>query len=80
MNFFLGSKPDRKHIQALVRCRSGEMEGLQSLFKVKLEEVKISLVEADDTVRIHRLQGRAEILKDFLEALEQAPSVLERLK
>lgn len=56
------------------------MEGLQALFKVKLEEVKASLVEADDTVRIHRLQGRAEVLKDFLEALEQTPSVLERLK
>lgn len=80
MNFFLGSKPDRKHIAALMRCRNGEMENLKSLFKVKLEEVKESLVVADDTVRIHRLQGRAEVLKDFLEAIEQSPSILERLK
>jgi hypothetical protein len=57
-----------------------ENEALLSLFKLKLEETKAALIEADETVRIHRLQGRAEVLKDFLEAIEQSSSVLERLK
>ena len=57
-----------------------ENEALLSLFKLKLEETKSALIEAEDPVRIHRLQGRAEILRDFLEAVEQSSSVLERLK
>lgn len=56
------------------------MADLISLFNTKLEETKASLISADDMVRLHRLQGRAEALVDFLEAVEQSPSVLERLK
>lgn len=80
MSIFLGSRPEKKFVQALVKCRHPENDALISLFKQKLEEVKASLVDADDLNRIHRLQGRAEVLRDFLEAVEQAPSVMERLK
>lgn len=80
MSIFLGSRPEKKFVQALVKCRHPENDPLIALFKQKLEEVKASLVDADDLCRIHRLQGRAEVLRDFLEAVEQAPSVMERLK
>lgn len=80
MSIFLGNRSERKHVQALNKCRMPENEALLSLFKLKLEETKSALVEAEDSVRIHRLQGRAEILRDFLEAVEQSSSVLERLK
>jgi hypothetical protein len=80
MNVFLGSKPDRKHLVVLNKCRMPEMADLISLFTAKLEETKTSLMSADDMARVHRLQGRAEVLNDFLEAIEQSPSVLERLK
>jgi hypothetical protein len=80
MGIFIGSRPEKRHVAALLKCRQPENEALLSLFKIKLEETKASLVEADDLNRIHRLQGRAEVLRDFLEAVEQAPSVLERLK
>ena len=76
----MGSRPEKRHVAALLKCRQPENEALLSLFKIKLEETKASLIEADDLNRIHRLQGRAEALRDFLEAVEQAPSVLERLK
>lgn len=79
MSIFLGPRPEAKHVHALNKCRQPENEALISLFKVKLEEIKAALVEADEPVRIHRLQGRAEVLKDFLKAVEESSSVLERL-
>jgi hypothetical protein len=79
MKIFVGQKPDRKHIQALYRCKLPENEALLELFKTKLDEVKTSLVQAEDPVRIHRLQGRAEVLADFLEAVEKSREVLDRL-
>lgn len=79
MKIFIGQKPDRKHIQALYRCKHPENEALLELFQLKLSEVKSSLVVAEDMTRIHRLQGRAEALSDFLEAVERSPEILARL-
>jgi hypothetical protein len=79
MKIFVGHKPDRKHIQALTRCKHPENEALLDLFKTKLDEVKTALILAEDPVRIHRLQGRAEALTDFLEAVEKSQEVLARL-
>ena len=66
-------------MQALMRCKLPENEALISLFQERLAEVKSALVVADDPVRIHRLQGRAEVLIDFLEAVEKSPEVLDRI-
>lgn len=79
MKIFVGQKPDRKHIQALYRCKLPENEALLALFATKLEEVKNSLVVAEDPIRLHRLQGRAEVLMDFLEAVEKSNEILDRL-
>lgn len=79
MKIFVGHKPDRKHIQALYRCKHPESEALIALFAAKLEETKNSLIAAEDPIRIHRLQGRAEVLTDFLEAVEKSQEVLARL-
>jgi len=78
MNLFLSSRPDRQHVAALLKCRGSE--DLLGIFKAKLEETKAALIVADDTVKIHRLQGRAEVLQDFLEAVKEAPSIMERLR
>lgn len=80
MKVFIGHKPDRKHIQALMRCKLPENESLLSLFRVRLEEVKTALVVADDLVKIHRLQGRAEVLQDFLDAVEASHEIFDRVK
>lgn len=66
-------------MQPLYRCKLPENEALLDLFRTRLEEVKSSLVVAEDHVRIHRLQGRAEALSDFLEAVEKSPEILARL-
>ena len=78
MNVFLGGRPDKQHVQALLTCK--QVGGLEALFTKLMQETQDALVRADDMVRVHRLQGRAEVLRDFLEAVADAPSVMERLK
>lgn len=80
MKIFVGNKPDRQQIQALMRCKLPDSEALLALFRVRLEETKTALIAAEDQVRIHRLQGRAEVLADFLEAVEKSPEVFDRIK
>ena len=80
MKIFVGVKPDRQQMQALQRCKLPENEQLLKLFRSRLEEVKMMLLSADDLVRIHRLQGRAEVLADFLESVEKSSDLLDRVK
>lgn len=80
MKIFIGQKPDRQQIQALMRCKLPESEALLKLFQHVLEETKTALIRADDPVRIHRLQGRAEVLADFIEAVEKSSDIIELVK
>lgn len=80
MKIFIGQKPDRQQIQTLMRCKLPESEKLLELFRQALEETKVALIRADDPVRIHRLQGRAEVLSDFLEAVEKSSEIIELVK
>lgn len=80
MKVFVGPKPDRQQIQALMRCKLPDSEPLLALFRARLEEAKQALMVADDPVRLHRLQGRAEVLADFLEAVEKSSEVFDRVK
>lgn len=80
MSIFLDSKSEKKHVQALNRCRGEDMRNLVELIALKLEETKDSLVIATDTQHIHRLQGKASVLKEFLEAVNKSQEVLERYK
>ena len=80
MKIFIGQKPDRQHMQALIRCKLQENEPLLALFKTKLEEIKLSLVVVEEQHRLYRLQGQAQALSDFLEAVEKSVEVFERIK
>jgi len=77
MSNFLGPKPDPQHIQALVNCKLHNPV-LVTLLQAKLDEVKTLLISADED-RVHRLQGKAQMLSDLLEALEIAPTILNRV-
>lgn len=79
MNIFLDGKSDRRTVATLIKCRHPDNEGLLTLFKQILEDTKSSLIEADGD-HFRRLQGRAKVLSDFLEAVDKAPSVLERMR
>jgi hypothetical protein len=80
MSIFLGNKPEKKHVQALYRCKGEDMKNLVELMSIKLDELKDSLVVATDTQQIHRLQGKASVIKEFLEAIEKSSEVLERYR
>lgn len=80
MKIFIGQKPDRQHMQALQRCKLNDSSALLDLFRKRLEETKTALISADDSVRIHRLQGRAEVLSDFLESVERSSEIFDRVK
>jgi hypothetical protein len=80
MNLFLAGQTERKYLEALNKCRFPELENLLLLFKEKELETLRSLAEADESARIYRLQGRAKVLNDFLEAVQQAASILERTR
>ena len=79
MNIFLDGSSERKSVSALAKCRQSENEGLLMLFRQLLEDTKSSLIDADGD-RFRQLQGRAKVLQDFLKAVDDAPSVLERLR
>jgi hypothetical protein len=79
MRIFVGVKPDRQQMQALNRCKLPENEALIKLFREKLDEAKNALVQADNPVLLHRLQGRAEALQDFLDSVEASNEILARL-
>ena len=66
-------------MQALNRCKLPENEALLKLFQEKLNEAKNALVQADNPVLLHRLQGRAETLQDFLDSVEASNEILARL-
>jgi hypothetical protein len=80
MKIFVGQKPDRQHMQALIRCKLPENEALLALFRAKLEETKASLMQAEEPHRLYRLQGQAQVLADFLEAVEKSSEVFDRIK
>jgi hypothetical protein len=80
MKIFIGQKPDRQHMQALIRCKLQENEPLLALFKAKLEETRNSLMVVEESHRMYRLQGQAQVLSDFLEAVEKSPEVFDRIK
>lgn len=79
MSKFISTRPDKRHMHALLRCKSEENSALLELFRMKLEESSDVLLKATEPSDIYRLQGRVAVLKDFLESVEAAQGVLERL-
>ena len=79
MSMFVGHKANQQHIQALYDCKLRD-DKILDLFRLKLEETKTALVQADEAVRIHRLQGQAAVLQDFLDAVEKSSEILARTK
>lgn len=70
MSTFTVAKPS--HIEALRKMTLPELAPVIELFDAALEEAKTSLVAQSDVVTIHRLQGKAMALADFLDAIKTA--------
>jgi hypothetical protein len=55
------------------------MQPMVEMFRDTLDATTDSLVTAIDPTVIHRLQGRAQTLKDFLTLVDSGEQILERL-
>jgi len=72
--------PTKPQLSAILRCRGGDLKPMVELFENTLEHSLKSLVLATDPVLIHRLQGKAQVLRDFLELVNTGDLILERMK
>ena len=68
-----------QQLNALSKCRLGEMKAVIDLLEAELADATASLVKADDMARVYRLQGKASVLKDLVEAINASPEQLARL-
>jgi hypothetical protein len=70
------NKLDVQVLRVLLSLREPGNNKLLTLFENELEEAKQKLVRANETVIIHRLQGRAEAFEDLLKAVEESQKVV----
>ncbi len=70
---------EHQHVQALLRLKeAGSNNQFLSFLEEEIKDAAARLIKADDTVTIHRLQGRAEAFKDLLTAIEESHKVVRR--
>jgi hypothetical protein len=63
--------------QAFARLKEPGMSAMLRFFASHNEATKHRLVFEGDMVKIHRLQGRAEMLEDLLRAAEESAKVID---
>lgn len=59
-------------VRALARVKSLAGTGFLKVVEHLIDDGKDALVNANDAVRIHRLQGRVEAYKSLLEIVDEA--------
>jgi len=70
---------DAKHVQALLKIKeAGSANPFVAFLEGEIKKAAARLIQADDTVTIHRLQGRAEAFQDLLSAIEESSKVARR--
>ena len=70
---------DTQHIQSLLKIKeAGSANPFLAFLEGEIKDAAARLVKADDTVTIHRLQGRAEAFQDLLNAIEESHKVVKR--
>lgn len=64
-------------LKALKELKEPGNEALLTLLTDELEGAKQKLVYANETGKLHRLQGRAEAFEDLLKAINESSKVIE---
>jgi|VirMetMinimDraft_7_1064189.scaffolds.fasta_scaffold00592_19 hypothetical protein len=64
--------------QAFARLKEPGMSALFKFLSSHSEATKRRLVYEGDMVKVHRLQGRAELLEELLGAAEESATVVNR--
>jgi hypothetical protein len=70
---------DPQVVAALHKMQAPEMKPLLTFFEILSHETDVSLRRGDGT-EMYRLQGRAMFLQDFLDAVKNSASVMEKLR
>jgi hypothetical protein len=73
------SQADKTTLAALHRVTAPEMQPLKLFFENLLADTKDALVTATPDI-VPRLQGRAGVLREFLDAVNSAASTLEKMR
>lgn len=73
------SNADKQVLTALTRMKAPEMRPLREFFQKLADDTDAALRRAkpDD---FQKLQGRAQLLEEFLTAVEQSAEVLEKMR
>ena len=69
---------NQQQINGLLRIKETSDTALKALLEEQIEKAVSRLIQADDMVTIHRLQGRCEAFNDLLTAIEESPKVVNR--
>lgn len=67
-----------QQLTALAHCRGGEMAHLVELIQHELLNTQGALMKADEPAQLYRLQGKANVLKDLVDAVETSSERLAR--
>lgn len=70
---------DTQTLQALLNMRTTEMRPLLEFIRVLSNDTKDALMRAPEN-GVAKLQGRALLLEEFIEAVDTAESVLTKLR
>jgi len=74
------TKPTPAVLLSIVNFRGHTGWGeVLKLFESELVALNRALAEAQEDCRLRQLQGRAQLLREFLALVENAPTQLERL-
>jgi len=75
------TKPEAKSHRAL-HALSGRAEWtvVDEMFQAELAETFERMMTARDVQEIHRLQGRAQFIRDLRTLVREAPKTLEKLR
>ena len=75
----LKSASDKPTVAALMRMKSQEMKPLLTFFETMKKETYGSVLKGEGA-EMHRLQGRALMIQEFLDAVENSAAVMEKLR
>jgi uncharacterized membrane protein YccC len=75
------TKPDRAAVKALTRLGAlPDWAEFSKMLDKELEATHQHLVLSHDPVKLHQMQGRAQILQELQAAAREAPALLEKLR
>lgn len=75
------TKPSRQALRSLYSVsQSPSWVEIDKLFKEELQKSYEYLADSRDELTLRQLQGRIKLIQEFLDVVQEAPRLLEKLK